>query len=261
MFVQLVDSSGRSVAGTDSEPLGGSEPTAGWPEGQLVEDRMALTIPATTAPGDYVLVAGIHPTGHPQPLAVQGEDDSVSKQGAIIAHLRVDGYRLEHLKIRHPLDARLGDSIVLIGYDLDIDFYQVGITRTVTALTDNPIRLTLPKRSYQPDETIAITLYWQSLHPVAQDYTVYTHLVDGSGRLWGQADSQPLTGSYPTSRWDAGEVVADEYRLRIDSKAPPGNYQIKVGMYLLATMQRLPVTTPVGPTDEIALQQVRIDLP
>jgi hypothetical protein len=50
-----------------------------------------------------------------------------------------------------------------------------------------------------------------------------------------------LEGDYPTSFWDIGEVVEDEYILAINEDAPAGLYWLEVGMYELATEQRLPV--------------------
>ncbi len=259
MFLQLIDSSGHRLAGADSEPLGGTEATAGWQEGRVVDDRMAVVVPADIPPGDYTLRAGVYPTGAPQPLMARGAAGSASTQGVDIGRLHVESYRAEELQIHHPLNQQLGDSITLLGYDLDIDSYEVGATRAVTTFADDPIRLTFPKRTYQASDTIEITLYWQALRSVNQDYTVFTHLQDSSGRLWGQSDGQPVMGNYPTSRWRVGEVVVDRYHLRIDPSAPPGDYQIKAGMYLFPQMRRVPVTTAPGTGDDVKLQDVSID--
>jgi len=59
-------------------------------------------------------------------------------------------------------------------------------------------------------------------------------------------DSQPLEGDYPTSFWDIGEVIEDEYILAINDDAPAGAYRLEVGMYELTTRQRLPVLNADG---------------
>jgi hypothetical protein len=51
---------------------------------------------------------------------------------------------------------------------------------------------------------------------------------------------------YPTYLWDEGERVQDEYELTIAPDAPPGTYQIAVGMYYLPTLERLPVLDQSG---------------
>jgi hypothetical protein len=81
---------------------------------------------------------------------------------------------------------------------------------------------------------------------VLEDYTVFVHLVGPDGRLHGQVDSWPVQGSHPTSQWRPGEEVADAYDVRLDPDAPPGQYSIQVGWYLLSTMQRLQVLDQSG---------------
>jgi hypothetical protein len=56
-----------------------------------------------------------------------------------------------------------------------------------------------------------------------------------------------------------GEVITDEYEIAINSDAPPGDYQIEVGMYDAATGLRLPLFDEDGtrlPGDRIPLDQV-----
>ena len=83
------------------------------------------------------------------------------------------------------------------------------------------------------------TLHWRALTRMTIDYSVFVHLVDESGKLVAQADSQPGGGGFPTSRWPVGPVVADEHRLFVPWGTPPGRHSIEVGMYDLKTMKRL----------------------
>ena len=109
-----------------------------------------------------------------------------------------------------------------------------------------------------------LTLYWHALTELEEDYTIFTHLLGESYNpasgsfLWGQKDNMPLDGSYPTSRWLENEVVVDKYDVAIQPDAPPGLYRIEVGMYLLETGQRLPVSDDRGkrmPEDRVLLEQ------
>ena len=131
-------------------------------------------------------------------------------------------YPLRTRAVRHPLHLNLDGQIELLGYDLSAD--QVG-----------------------PGGTVELTLYWHALTELEEDYTVFTHLLGESYNLasgsflWGQKDSMPLDGTYPTSRWLENEVVVDRYVIAIQPDAPPGLYRLEVGMYLLETGQRLPV--------------------
>jgi hypothetical protein len=43
-------------------------------------------------------------------------------------------------------------------------------------------------------------------------------------------------GQFPTGTWQPGDTVVDLHQLSL----PPGNYTLQVGLYELATLQRLP---------------------
>jgi hypothetical protein len=130
------------------------------------------------------------------------------------------------VKPQHSLEVNLGDKVRLLGYDLTAE-------------------------SYEPGQVIGLTLYWQALMAMEEDYTVFTHLLGpynplANGPTWGGHDSPPGGGTYPTTVWEAGEIVIDEYRMPIQADAPLGEYQLEVGMYHLATMERLPVLDDSG---------------
>jgi hypothetical protein len=68
-----------------------------------------------------------------------------------------------------------------------------------------------------------------------------------------------VRGTYPTTGRVEGEVITDEYEIAVKSDAPPGDYQIEVGMYDAATGQRLPAFDEGGtrlPGDRFLLDQV-----
>jgi len=112
---------------------------------------------------------------------------------------------------------RLGDGIELTAYRLSED-------------------------ALEPGGILRLTLYWQALGQMDQDYTVFTHLIDSSNRIWAQHDSQPQGGQHPTSHWVEGEVVVDEYELILADDVLPGEYQIEVGMYDWGSGERLAVS-------------------
>jgi hypothetical protein len=98
----------------------------------------------------------------------------------------------------------------------------------------------------QPGDVIPVTLRWRGLRTMAEDYTVFVHLVGPDGRLHGQADSWPVQGTYPTSQWAPGTEVTDPYEVRLDGDAPAGPYRVEVGWYHLETMQRLQIVDAEG---------------
>jgi 4-amino-4-deoxy-L-arabinose transferase-like glycosyltransferase len=125
----------------------------------------------------------------------------------------------------HPVDANFDGKVRLLGYDLE-------------ALTDHDVRL---------------TLYWQAVAPLGQEYTVFTHLL---------GEHNPATGGpYTTSAWQPGEVILDVHLLSLPAGAPPGEYRLEAGLYLLSTMTRLPAVDAAGkrlPDDAVQLGTVGI---
>ncbi|MCL6431557.1 MAG: glycosyltransferase family 39 protein [Anaerolineae bacterium] len=140
--------------------------------------------------------------------------------------IRVEG-------IAQPLEAGLQGGIRLRGFDLH-----------------RPVRDGIAEA--RPGEQLVLNLFWEATEAVGQDYTVFTQLVgsahnpDTNGPVWGQHDGEPVGGSYPTGRWKPGQTVVDRHVLKIDPDAPAGEYELHVGMYLLATLERLPVQRADG---------------
>lgn len=140
--------------------------------------------------------------------------------------------------ISHPVDYALDQGIHLVGYDLPVTNFHAG-------------------------ESVPITLYWRADGVIGRNYTVFVHLLGTQfnpahippNPLWGQVDSIPVGGDYPTTAWRPNETVADAYRVPIETSAPAGEYQIEVGMYDPATGQRLALS---GGDDSIILAKVGI---
>jgi hypothetical protein len=64
-------------------------------------------------------------------------------------------------------------------------------------------------------------------------------------------DQWPLDGTLATRDWLPGRIVDDPYRVHLMADAPPGDYLVEVGWYLLATLLRLPVVEAEGrPVDD-----------
>lgn len=94
----------------------------------------------------------------------------------------------------------------------------------------------------RPGDEIRLTLYWTADSEIDQDYTVFVHLLDQTGRLRGQQDNPPRGGTFPTSAWLPGEWVVDEYRVPLAPDAPPGAYTFEVGLYRPADAVRVAVS-------------------
>ena len=108
----------------------------------------------------------------------------------------------------------------------------------------------------RPGDTLLVTLQWQATTRMSVDYTVFTQLWDSSGQVAAQLDSQPASGTRPTSGWQPGETVLDRKALLLPAGLPPGSYTLQVGLYDLATLQRL--TLSPGGDEHVFLGTVQV---
>jgi hypothetical protein len=205
-FVHLLDATGQLLAQSDHQPGGVYYPTTLWQPGERVRDDHRLTLPAGTPEGVYRLWAGMYTLSDDGALAPLGEPVVVG-QVAVEASVET-----EPGDISHPATASFAGQIELLGYDA------------------------VPR-----NDALAVTLHWRSIEPPPVDYTVFLHLLDANGQIVAQHDSQPQAGAYPTSVWEAGQVVRDEHVLALPPDLPPGAYDLRVGLYLLKTGERLRV--------------------
>ncbi len=112
----------------------------------------------------------------------------------------------------------------------------------------------------QPGGTVLVIARWLAVDPMAADYTVFVHLWDAAGQPAAQLDSQPQSGTRPTSGWQPGDIVLDRYALLVPPDLPPGDYTLNLGMYDLATLTRLAVSGAPGAAalDHVFLGTVRV---
>jgi hypothetical protein len=116
----------------------------------------------------------------------------------------------------HPIVRNLGGLLALLGYSVDAG-------------------------DVVSDQTVSITLRWQALAPMDKDYTVFIHLVHPDGRIWAQEDSLLEHGGLPTSTWQVGQVVTNQYDLAIGGPIASGDYVVQAGIYYWQTGDRLEV--------------------
>jgi hypothetical protein len=219
-FVHLLDAGGQAVAQSDQRPGGAYYPTSLWRPGETLRDEHLLSIPGDVPTGVYGLLAGAYALGARGQLEPLGEPVVIGSVGV------KSSVRTEPGPISHPAGATFDDQVELLGYDAT------------------------PR-----DGEIAVTLHWRSIRVPRADYTVFVHLLDSDGQVVSQHDGPPQDGAYPTSAWDAGEVVVDAHVLALPPDLTPDLYSLWVGLYLPTSGERLPVT---GGGDSVKLGSARL---
>ena len=86
--------------------------------------------------------------------------------------------------------------------------------------------------------TARIRLSWKAINNNPQLLKVFTHIFSDD-QIIAQHDGQHMGELRPTDKWKPGEKIIDQFALLIPSNAPPGDYQIRVGLYDLHTLGRL----------------------
>jgi hypothetical protein len=102
------------------------------------------------------------------------------------------------------LDQAFG-PLTLLGFDLD--------TPTVYA-----------------GDILRLALHWQADRPIEDDHRIQLSLIGSDGTTVPLSDAPPVHGTYPTSRWSAGEVVTDRYTIRLDPGLSEDEYEVVVSV-------------------------------
>ncbi|MGD9145954.1 MAG: glycosyltransferase family 39 protein, partial [Anaerolineae bacterium] len=146
-------------------------------------------------------------------------------------YVRIRYYSLPGLASEQAARVSYGESAPVFGSEIALNGYSIA------------------PQTREHRQDLQMTLSWQALAVPKKPYSVYAQLVDEQGRIWGQSDSPPLAGFYPTREWAAGEQVEDHLGLPALPGTPPGTYWVRLGLYRAQDGMRLPVSWPGGAPD------------
>ncbi len=199
------------------EPVGLAYRPDLWEVSEVVRDWHDLHVPPETPPGLYEISLEVLDTGK-----TIGEVN--------LGRVEIQGrpHQFDVPEMQHTVGARVGQSALFLGYDLE----------------DAKLR---------PGDTLKLSLYWQALEEMQVSYTVFAHLLDADQRIWGQMDTVPGRGAAATTSWLPGEVISDRYEIAVSPEAPPGEYVVEIGMYDATTGERLPAFS-----NGLALEEDRV---
>jgi hypothetical protein len=84
----------------------------------------------------------------------------------------------------------------------------------------------------RPGDALRVTLTWHALERVPDDWTVFLHLVDDGGDIVAEDNRKPQDGQMPMPLWTPGDWLEDTHPLTLPTDLPPGEYTLRVGLYL-----------------------------
>ncbi|MDM8531122.1 hypothetical protein QUF63_08105 [Anaerolineales bacterium HSG25] len=231
VFDKLLDENFEVFGGYDRLPREYYS-TILWANEEVVEDGFGIPVQPDAPDGIYQLHVGLYSleTGEPVSLPIMQDGQISDISSVVIGPIKV-GHAPPDVTTDAPnpavtLNQPFGDMVTLLGYTLN-----------------------------QTDEQLSLTLYWQANMPLPLDYTTFLHLRNPANENVAGMDRPPANGRYPTSLWDAGDIIVDEITLPLNDVLS-GDYTPTIGLYDPHTFQRLPVGD--NPAMELRLDMVTI---
>lgn len=220
VYVQLLGQNYTRAGERHTYPGLGRYPTSLWTPGAAFCDVYRIAVePWVPVPERYQVLVGLYLDDSRDQLTAF---DSVGLPNVppVVGAVTVAPETPQAIAPQYPVQYTLGESVLLRGYDLS------GALQSNTPLT--------------------VTLYWQAQAALPHDYTVFVHLFDEAGEMLTQDDGPPRGGWYPTSAWEAGDVIVDVHRLDVPELPAGQAVHVLVGMYLPDDFTRLPVLDGAG---------------
>lgn len=182
--------------------------------------RAGLLVEPGTPPLEYMLRLRVYDAQSGQPYDVLGPDGNPLAPSLSLGPVRVtrpsSPLPTEALPAQHEIDATLGTAIRLVGATVATDTVKTG-------------------------DTIPVTLFWQAMREVSEEYNVFVQALDQEGTVQAARDLAPVDGHFPTTEWQAGDLIRDPHDVPIGAGAPAGPYRLIAGLYNPKTGRRLPV--------------------
>jgi hypothetical protein len=143
--------------------------------------------------------------------------------------------RLSALRTPSPLPARVGDTLTLLGYEME-----------GTSAQDSQL-------------IVRLRAYWRVLAQPNQPLSLMAHLVNSEGRPVAIGDALDV----PVAGWAPGDVIVQGHRLPLESETNLDNGQLQMGAYWWPGLERLPVFDENGdplPHDVISLTDIDVEI-
>ncbi|MDM8521362.1 DUF2079 domain-containing protein [Anaerolineales bacterium HSG6] len=235
----LLDESGQPVGvTTDLQPLQVWLPPDTWQIGERILLRFNTLPWYTRETPTYRLALGM----------VQGDDlwnmaqrlrPQINQPTSLSPRIVADGTLLEVARFEQVWGMPNGTPLVRQFQAPDVDnLRQDDFSGLIQLVGHDPISLI--------DDQLSVTLHWQAdtmLTNPLPHFVRFVQLIGPDGQLYGQYDSPPDNGHYPTPLWQPSEVISDMVSFPVNSPRPTGNYMLHVGFYNPDTGERLPLTS------------------
>jgi hypothetical protein len=124
-------------------------------------------------------------------------------------------------QVENRVEINFGGKIELVGYELNGE-------------------------EWHPGEDLYVTMYWEALDDLHEDYWLQMRLVHRRGYDLISKDGCPSAGRYTTDHWKKGEIIPSVHRLRIPDDAADNNYRLTLSMHPFDSEEWLPILNDQG---------------
>ncbi len=129
-------------------------------------------------------------------------------------------------QIQHPAEVNFDGKVMFLGYDVEEVVQKKKGPSWLEEYLNADAKL-MPEHQ----TTFRITYFWQCLEKMEKDYTLAAQFEGHHGKTYRIDQShQGVRGTYPTSMWQAGEVIREEYQVEVPADYPPIRYTLWVGV-------------------------------
>jgi hypothetical protein len=136
-------------------------------------------------------------------------------------------------KPQHPLDIKFGESVALIGYDIDTE-------------------------KVVPGQPFNVTFHFRVDKALGGDWKIFTHLADAAGtsRINGD-DKGKLRTMFPASTWESGTYVRDPMTITLPEDWDSDGLIVFLGFW--QDDDRMPVTGPSDHDNRAKALEVKVE--
>jgi 4-amino-4-deoxy-L-arabinose transferase-like glycosyltransferase len=204
--LRLVDGTGFTWSQTDDAIGAGFVEDGSWQSGGTIDDRHGLLVPAGTPPGDYRLLLNVYGAEHPQALPLSGTGAALTPGGVLLATVHV------------AQSSQVIWTRGIAGF----------IPSTATWRSGIALLGSVSSQSAAAGQSGNLTLVWKALASALPVAKLRVRLTAADGKVAEDLVLPLATSAYPAARWQAGDVLREQYRLPIGDQLDAGQYQVSV---------------------------------
>ncbi len=228
MYIHVYDARGELIGQWDAFTGNGLYPTRLWQPNEIIVDeyRVPLKIPDAYPPLGRIEVgmtrvgaANVLPARNPQ-----GE--------TITPSLAQFKFATTPPALPEPR-LRFGNQFQVVNTAVKARRGSEEISFETTE--PKPIRV-------KPNDVLSLWIALGARQIPDSDYTLFAHVVDANGEIVAQKDAEPLDNQYPTTLWNAEEIVGNTLEMQLPRDLAAGTYTLEFGMYRAKDLQRSPVS-------------------